>query len=59
MLPSLEKWRSLLSSNQSVSVFFPLTLPFSSSVCPGGLRDITIIIEDPVAGLGASITALH
>lgn len=58
MLPSLEKWRSLLSSNQSVSVFSPLTLLFSS-VCSGGLRDITIIIEDPVAGLGASITALH
>lgn len=58
VLPSWEKWRSLLSSNQSVSVFSPLMLP-SFSVCPGGLRDITIIIEDPVAGLGASITALH
>lgn len=59
VLPSWEQWRSLLSSNQSVSVFSPLTLPSFSSVCPGGLRDITIIIEDPVAGLGASITALH
>lgn len=58
VLPLWEKWRSLLGSNQSISVFSLLMLP-SSSVCPGGLRDITIIIEDPVAGLGASITALH
>lgn len=65
VLPSWEKHGSLLSSNQSVSVFSPLLLPSSSSVCPGGLRDITIIIEDPVAGLGARmspslvIIALH
>lgn len=43
----------------SLFLFSPLTLPSSSSVCSGGLRDITIIIEDPVAGLGASATALH
>lgn len=59
VLPSWEKQKFLLHSNQSVSVFSPLMLPSSSSVCPGGLRDITIIIEDPVAGLGASKAAFH